>query len=236
MNLPNSNDGPSRTKFSAVTKGSTVFHAVRRLILLGEIQSDQPLVEQHLGREFNCSQGTVREALMRLQEEGLVERRGYRGTIIAQTGIAEAIQMARIRLDLEVEGIRHAALSFDDTELDEIRGMLNNMEKVMVLGDQYAVSEIDRLIHLTIFRSSGLMALEPILKRCTLHMHRFTFGSEETRDRRISPIESHQPILDALASHDPERAAEAMRTHIAEVIELWAPPLKSALGQSATNH
>jgi len=214
---------------SDTTKGGKVFHAVRRLILLGEISSGSPLVEQHLGREFSCSQGTVREALMRLQEEGLVERRGYRGTIVAQTGIAEATQMAKIRLDLEVEGIRHAALSFSEAELDRVKRILEEMEKAKFQGDQYAVSEMDRQVHLTIFRSSGLLALEPILKRCTLHMHLYTFGNEETRDERISLTDAHQPILEALASHDPDHAAEAMKTHIREVIELWAPPLKSAL-------
>jgi len=216
-------------KFSATTKGSAVFHAVRRRILLGEIPSDTPLVEQHIGREFNCSQGTIREALLRLQEEGLVERRGYRGTIVARIGVAEAIQMAKIRLDLEVEGIRHAALSFTETDLAHVKGLLDDMEVAVNTGDQYAVSEIDRMVHLTIFRSSGLVALEPILKRCTLHMHLFTFGSKETRDLRMSPTESHQPIIDALSAHDPERAAEAMKSHIAEVIKLWAPPLESAL-------
>ncbi len=229
MNLSEIDNGPDKFKFSAITKGSTVFHAVRRRILLGEIPSDTPLVEQTLGREFNCSQGTVREALLRLQEEGLVERRGYHGTIVSRTYVAEAIQMAKIRIDLEVEGIRQAALSFTKEDLENVESMLEEMEKAMTGGDQYAVSELDRLIHMTIFRASNLKALEPILKRCTLHMHLFTFGSKETKDLRVSPTEAHKPIMQALAAKNPDQAAEAMRAHITDVIELWAPPLKSAL-------
>ncbi len=229
MNLPKSSSPLYNFKFSTLTKGSTVFHAVRRRILLGEIPSGSPLVEQSLGREFNCSQGTVREALLRLQEDGLVERRGYRGTIVARTYVTEAIQMAKIRIGLEVEGIRQAALSFTTKDLENVENMLDKMEKAMAGGDQYAVSELDRLIHMTIFRASNLKALESILMRCTLHMHLFTFGSQETKDLRMSPTEAHKPIMQALAAQNPDQAAEAMRDHITQVIELWAPPLKSAL-------
>lgn len=229
MNLFELDSSPNKFKFSTSTKGSTVFHAVRRRILLGEILSDTPLVEQSLGREFNCSQGTVREALLRLQEDGLVERRGYHGTIVSQTDVTEAIHMAKIRIDLETEGIRKAALSFTKEDLENVESMLNEMEKAMTNGDQYAVSELDRMIHMTIFRASNLKALEPILKRCALHMHLFTFGSQETKDLKMSPIEAHKPIIQALAAQNPDQAAEAMRTHITQVIELWAPPLKSAL-------
>jgi len=228
MNLPRPDNMNSGEKFPAATKGSTVFHAVRRLILLGDIRSGQPLVEQRLARDFNCSQGTVREALMRLQEEGLVDRRGYRGTIVAQTGVAEAVQMAKIRLELEVEGIRHAAVSFTKIELDQVEGILVDMEEATQSGDKYTLSETDRLFHQTIFRSSGLTALEPILKRCSLHMHLYTFSSENADDRPSSTTDAHRPILDALSARDPERAAAAMEAHIKEVIGFWAPPLNSA--------
>ena len=229
MNLNQSDSQTSELKFSGTTKGSAVFHAVRRRILLGEIPPGTPLIEQHLGRDFNCSQGTVREALLRLQEEGLVDRRGYRGTIVAKISVAEAIQMAKIRIDLEMESIKQAALKFTEKELIQVTELINDMDKAVLSGDQYTVSEIDRLVHLTIFRASGLVALEPILNRCTLHMHLYTFGGERAWDRLQSPGEAHQPILDALSARDPEKAAQAMKLHITDVIEFWAPPLKLAL-------
>lgn len=229
MNLNQIKTPPGEFVFSGTTKGSAVFHAIRRRILLREINPDTTLVEQQIGGEFNCSQGTVREALLRLQEEGLVDRRGYRGTIVAQTSVAEAIQMAKIRLSLEVESIRHAALTFNEIQLQQIVEMTVDMDKAAEEGDRYTVSEIDRLFHLTIFRASGLTALEPILKRCMLHMHLHTFGGEMSGVYQEPPSESHKDILDALEVRDPERSAVAIKTHIGEVIGFWAPPLKPAL-------
>jgi DNA-binding GntR family transcriptional regulator len=57
---------------------------------------------------MGCSQGTVREALLRLEQDGLVTRRGYRGTVVSTTSLEEAAQMARIRIALEIESARRA--------------------------------------------------------------------------------------------------------------------------------
>jgi len=216
-------------KFPSLTKGDTVFHAIRRAILLREVDAGQPLTEQQIGGEFNCSQGTVREALMRLQEEGLVQRRGYRGTTVSRSSLAEAAQMAEIRIKLEVEGISRAAPEFREQDISQIKEYLEKMEQGVETGDTYALSELDRMFHLAIFRRSALLALEPILKRCMLHMHMQTFGDPETKKITISPTKAHQPIVDALQKRNPEQASEAMHKHISAIIGLWSPPLKSAL-------
>lgn len=219
----------SGPKLPALTKGSAVFHGIRRAILLREIDAGQPLIEQQIGREFNCSQGTVREALMRLQEEGLVQRRGYKGTFVLRSSIAEAAQMADIRIKLEVEGISRAVTVFEEPDLAELDDYLQRMEKSYAEDDAYASSELDRTFHLAIFQRSGLPALEPILKRCMLHMHMMTFGNPAYEVDPISPIEAHRPIMEALRARDGQQAASAIRNHINEVASRWSPQLKSAL-------
>lgn len=213
-------------------KGSALFHSVRRAILMRELTPGTALVEQQIARRFGCSQGTVREALMRLKAEGLVDRRGYKGTVVSNTGISEATQMAEIRLKLESFGIRYAALAFGAIELDRVRSLVERLEAAQGAGDHYAFGEFDRLLHLTIFRAAKLPTLEPILTRCALHMHRYTFA-DAPHKASASPLTKHQAIVDALAARDPERAAAAVRTHIAAVIELWAPPLHQAMDPGA---
>jgi len=229
-------EDPSDFQISApptlgVRKGSTVFHTVRQAILLRELSPGAALVEQQIARRFGCSQGTVREALMRLKAEGLVDRRGYKGTVVSNTGIREATQMAEIRVKLETFGIRYAASTFDAAKLDRVRALIEQLEAAQNAGDYYAFSEFDRRVHLTIFREANLPTLEPILTRCAFHMHRYTFA-DAPRKASASPHTRHQPIMDALAARDPERAAAAIRTHIAAVIELWAPPLHQAMGRN----
>ncbi|MFV2034401.1 MAG: GntR family transcriptional regulator [Halocynthiibacter sp.] len=211
------------------SKGTALFHALRRAILLREIQPDEPLTESQIGREFSCSQGTVREALMRLQEEGLVKRRGYRGTTASRSSMTEVVQMSEIRIKLEVEGIRRAAEVVTDKDFAEFEDHLSWMMQALDSGDDYALSELDRKFHLAIFHCSGLDALEPILRRCMLHMHLHTFGNPPSEILPISPETAHRPILDALHRRDPDLAAAAISAHINRTISLGAPQLKSAM-------
>ncbi len=217
------------TRFTPLTKGDALFHALRRAILLREIQPDDPLTESQIAREFTCSQGTVREALMRLQEEGLVKRRGYHGTTASRSSLAEAVQMAEIRIKLEVEGIRRTAELATDKDFATFEGFLSGMNRAIINGDDYALSEQDRRFHLAIFHCSGLDALEPILRRCMLHMHLQTFGHPISVTTPPSPEAVHRPILDALHQRDPDKSAEAISAHINEMISMGAPQLKSAM-------
>lgn len=213
------------------TKGDALFHLIRRAILLRELQAGEALKEPQIGRDFHCSQGTVREALMRLQEEGLVKRRGYSGTTVTRSSLNECVQMAEIRIKLEMEGIRHAVEAFTDDDFDEVEGCLSDMDRAADQDDFYALSELDRRFHQTLFHRSGMTALEPILTRCMLHMHLQTFGHSVPahQTRQLTPTEAHQPILDAVRRRSADDAAAALCDHINLTINQWSPPLKSAM-------
>jgi len=187
------------------------------------------MTESQIGREYNCSQGTVREALMRLQEDGLVKRRGYRGTTASRSSLAEVVQMTEIRIKLEVEGIQRTAQVATDKDFAKFEDFLAEMEKANSAGDDYALSELDRKFHLAIFHCSGLDALVPILRRCMLHMHLQTFGHPPSEINTKSPEAAHRPILDALYQRDPERAAREISLHVNSMISQGAPQLRSAL-------
>lgn len=220
---------PGERRLISVTKGDALFHALRRSILLREMQPDEPMTENQIAHDFNCSQGTVREALMRLQEEGLVKRQGYRGTYAARSSLAEVVQMAEIRIKLEVEGIRRTVEVVTEKDFVEFEGFLTGMKQATEDQDDYALSELDRKFHLAIFHCSGLDALEPILRRCMLHMHLQTFGHPPADIDSPTPEVAHRPILEALRQRDPDKAADEIRRHINNMIGIAAPRLRSAM-------
>jgi len=210
-------------------KGSAIYHAVRRAILLRHLEPGLPLLEQQIAVGAGCSQGTVREALMRPQQDGLVTRRGYHGTVVSDTTLEEAAQMACIRLELETAGIRSAVPVVKASVLSDLEGILAAMEVAKQADDSYALSELDRDFHLTIFQTAKMPALEPVLTRCALHVHRYTFGNPPAGkgDLRLPPpgAEQHRDVLRVVKEHCPEHAAAVLRGHILEVIEYWAPSL-----------
>lgn len=212
-------------------KGSAVYHAVKSAILLYQKKPGTALVEQALAGEFGCSQGTVREALLRLQEEGLVVRTGYRGSFVSDISAVEAAEMVAIRIRIETQGVRRAVSRIGADDLARLSDIIDRMEHAAQAGDCYACSELDRSFHLAVFRLSGLDALEPILNRCALNMHRYTVGSGARR--RPASLETtarqHRHVLEALATADPQLAAQAVRSHIEAVIDLASPVLHQAV-------
>jgi DNA-binding GntR family transcriptional regulator len=84
---------------------------------------------------------------------------------------------------------------------------------------RYALSELDREFHLAIFQRARLATLEPILTRCALHVHRYTFGNGPvgvTPDNRTglpSSADQHRAVRDALATRDAEVAVRHARSH-----------------------
>ena len=212
-------------------KSNAVYHSVKRAILLRRIEPGQALLEQQIAGAMGCSQGTVREALLRLEQDGLVTRRGYHGTVVSTTSLEEAAQMARIRISLEAESARRAAETCSHADFARFDAVIDQIAEAEVRHDGYALSELDREFHLTIFQRARLTTLEPILTRCALHVHRYTFGNGPlgvTPDNRTglpSSAEQHRMVRNALATRDPETAAQAMRDHIETIIGYWSPEL-----------
>ncbi|SMF54404.1 transcriptional regulator, GntR family [Tistlia consotensis] len=215
-------------------KAGAVYHALKRAILLRELAAGQALLEQQIAAAMGCSQGTVREALLRLQEDGLVLRRGYRGTVVSHTSAPEAAEMVRIRLQIEQTAAARAAERCGEAELAGLEALVGRMEQAEGAGDSYALHELDHAFHRSLLETSGLVALQPILSRCLLHMHRYTVGNRaglgEAAAERLPAAGQHRRLIEALAAGDPACAAEAVRRHIESVVASWSPELWAALG------
>lgn len=209
--------------FARSRKGSAVYETLKRLIVLGQLREGEPLLEIQLATQFGCSQGPVREALMRLQEDGLVLREGYRGTMVSTTTEAEAREMLALRVRLELQGLRRAVPRLTATDIAGLAKQVEAMEELARAGDDYGMVEADRDFHLTIFRAAGLPALEPILLRCFLHVHRASWAKPGRRRTLMEAARRHWPIVEALRGPDADGGAAALRDHILTVVEDMPP-------------
>ncbi len=209
---------------------------LREEILFRSRVPGEQLTEQALAAELGCSQGTVRESLMRLAEEGLVERRGYRGTVVTETTLDEAVEMVRIRLSIEALVARRLSRSGLGPAAEAIMGLTVEMDAAHEVGDLSRCSDLDRAFHVALCRAAGLPLLCPVLARATLHMHRFTLGGVEVPRafREEAGIgREHRTLLGMVLEGGSERAAAAMSDHVARVLRSWAPSLLAAVGEDA---
>lgn len=217
-------------------RADQIHQSLRRAILFRKLLPGDHLLEQTLAGRHGCSQGTVREALLRLAEEGLVERRGYRGTVVTDTSLHEAAEMVRVRLSIERGVARRIASGEADVERPALAAILDDMDASHAAGDLYASSELDRAFHAELADVAGMGLLRPVLWRCALHIHRFTMGGLEVPRPFFQEAgigDEHRALLDALTSSGPEAAAGAIADHLARVLIRWAPSLHQAAGGAA---
>ncbi|QWK79159.1 GntR family transcriptional regulator [Ochrobactrum sp. BTU1] len=200
-------------------KAAVVFEALKRDIMLGTLPAGANLTELEIAAHFQCSQGPVREALLQLQEEGLVLRQGHRGTQVSLCTPDEAVEMFRLRNSIECNGIPRVMMRRTMKLTDDLKSMLEGMLQAADDEDEYRLAAIDRDFHRRIFDEADLPALNPILHRCLVHNHRFKISqSRSARDLRGTALR-HCSIIDAIEAADLEAAQTAMRHHIATIVD-----------------
>jgi GntR family transcriptional regulator, rspAB operon transcriptional repressor len=199
-----------------------IYTTVKRRIVLNELKPGMALTELGLARELGCSQGPVREALLRLQEDGLVLRSGHRGTYVTPLDPEEAEEILGLRKRIEVRAAPRAARAVDAAALKRLAELIGRMKAAAEAGDEYALIELDTAFHLEIFRLSGLRALEQILVRCILHSHRQKLWEPRHRRSLMETAERHDAIYELLATRDGAGLAAALGDHIDTIVEIDA--------------
>lgn len=195
-----------------------VYESLKRQIMLNELRPESALTELGMAREHGCSQGTIREALLRLQEDGLVTRSGHRGTTVTRLDPEEAEEILALRRRIEIRGALRAVQHVERDSLERLYAIQADMDAVAAAGDEYALIMLDMAFHLTIFRLSGLDALEQILTRCTLHSHRSKLWAPGHRRPLVETAARHRSLVALLEARDGEGLSRAMADHIDTIV------------------
>ena len=201
-------------------KSAAAFNVLKRDIMLGVLPAGAALTELDLAAHFSCSQGTVREALLQLQEEGLVRRQGHRGTQVSDCTEAEAVEMFRVRQQIECNGILRALQRPSRTLVSDLKALFSKMLDAAAAGDELELASLDRDFHRRIFLDAQLPALDPILHRCLVHNHRFKISRSTTPRDLVATAQRHGSIIEAVESGNVENATAALRHHIATIVDI----------------
>jgi len=202
--------------------GKPSIHAVselRRRIVMNELPPGAVLTELGIATDLGCSQAAVREALLRLDGEGLVLRAGRQGTTVTDLDADTASEILDLRRRIELRGARRVVRRTVSGDFAVLRRIQAAMEQAAASGDAWAVLERDMDFHLALFRLSGLHAMVPILARCMLHTHRFRLWAQWHQRPLQETARRHRPILDALASGDGAALARELGQHLDTIVE-----------------
>jgi DNA-binding GntR family transcriptional regulator len=202
-----------------MSRGQTILHELRRRIVLNELRPGTVLTELSLAAELQGSQGAVREALLRLEGEGLVTRSGHQGTAVTDLGPAEAAEMLHLRRQIEGRAASAIAARLSRGDETTLEHLTSAMETAAASNSQWHMILADTEFHLTLFRTAGLAAMEPILARCILHTHRSRLWAP-WHDRPLQQTaDRHRDIMAAARSRNGRRLRQALERHIDTIVE-----------------
>jgi len=205
-------------------KSDAVYQDLKRKILTGEMTSESPITEQSLAQDYGCSQSTIREALMLLQEYGLVVRRGYQGTFVTNPSVPEAQLMLKLRVDIEATGITEAVKYVTQSQIDDLYDLDRQFEDCRARRDVFGCAEVDRTLHVRLFKIAQMPILEPMLLRTFMILQQVMLSKPRPEVSWARPnVTPHATIFEALAERDQDATQAALRSHILSSAVLLAP-------------
>jgi DNA-binding GntR family transcriptional regulator len=208
------------------SKGDVVFESLREMIIRGEMHPGDPLRQRDLAARFNVSPTPVREALRRLESEGLVRSDLHRGSRVAAIDVDEQEESYRILAALESLATGLAVEKMTDQDLEEVRVLERAFAECPENGP--AATDLNREFHFRIYecaRSPLLLSLMRLLWRSFSHRLQLWRPHAES-------VEQHQRLVDALAERDSERAEAIIREHVLGSID-W---MRTTLSQEPPLH
>ncbi len=197
-----------RARRMYVSKSDMVTDALRELIIDRQLSPGTPLRQRELAEQFDVSYTPVREALRRLESEGLVVTDVHRGATVARTESDELEENYRILAALEALAGSLAVAKMTDDDLAEIEALYRQVAACR--PDDERVAELNRRFHFRIYecaRSPMLLLLMRLLWRS------FPDGPQAGRPHQES-VRQHAQLLRALKRRNEEQVAAAIRDHV----------------------
>jgi len=196
---------------------------LRRAIVSGEIQPGTPLAEPALAARFAASRAPIREALIALERDGLVEFNERSRTRVRLLTAEDFQEICSMRIALESLAARLAAQRWEETRTQTVEENLRRQEAAKTLGE---LSHLDVEMHEYVVRLSShrrliaaWAAIRWQFEMCLAYTHRLQ-QKLAFEPRRIT-VDSHRRLLAALASGKAEVAAQTMAAHIEGSLE-WS--------------
>jgi DNA-binding GntR family transcriptional regulator len=200
------------------TLSDQLVHLVRDRILSGDVKPNAAIRQDALANELGISKIPLREALARLEQEGLVESHVNRGFFVRELNTAEAEEVYALRLKLEPDATATAAARATEAEHKIAADVLATVYQVTdEVGE--GVGAFNRSFHLALLRPSRQLITVNILERLHILSERYVRKHLEPLGRDERANEEHRAILDAWLARDVETVRALTAAHIEKTLD-----------------
>lgn len=191
-----------------------VFNTLRQAILRGELQPGERLMEIRLANKLGVSRTPIREAIRKLELEGLVVMIPRRGAEVAEITEKSLRDVLEVRKALEELAAKLACEKIRKEEIEELKVAANEFAETMKTGDVTAYAEADVRFHDIIYRTTDNQRLIQLLNNLREQMYRYRVEYLKREESHEVLVEEHNNIIAMLEKRDEKRAVEAVCKHI----------------------
>ena len=197
----------------ALLASGRVTASLREAILTGHLAPGSRIRQETLAEEYGISRIPVREALRRLESEGLVVLVPNSGAWVAKLDQAECVELYKIRELLEPLALSESCKNLSPAALDALASLASRIEAA-TNTDEFL--RLDREFHLLSYKGARMPHLEEMIQKFwnTTQHYRRAFAFKAERESMVAVYYEHALIVDALRRGDGEHAARVLRDHI----------------------
>jgi DNA-binding GntR family transcriptional regulator len=201
-------NAPAPAGLGYVSKTDMAAALIRELIITGQLAAGEQLRQRHLAQRFQVSQTPVREAMRRLESEGLVLGDTHRGFTVVEPDDGRIEENFQIRAALESLGASLAARKIDTAGIARLKDLHEQMCGVRRRRSGYA--DLNRDFHFTVYEYAGSPLLLSLMRLLCASLH----GGPKVARTHAESARQHDAILAALRAGDPAAAAAGTYQHI----------------------
>lgn len=191
-----------------------VYEQLKMRIMTGDITPGTRMMEVSLAERMGVSRTPVREAIRKLEKEGLVVIEPRRGAYASEISLSDMVDVMEVREELEGLAASLAAKRITEEEIEELKGITEGYKKAIEDGDTEKIIHYDELFHKTIISFSGnktLIKLSEMVQELALRF-RYLYYDDFSRYKNM-PIQ-HTKVIEALETGDSEAARAAANDHV----------------------
>lgn len=191
-----------------------VFNTLRQAILRGELEPGERLMEIQLANKLGVSRTPIREAIRKLELEGLVLMVPRKGAEVAEITEKSLNDVLEVRGALEELAVDLACQRITSEQIAELKDAAKGFEEALHTGDVTVYAEADVKFHDIIYVATDNQKLVQLLYNLREQMYRYRVEYLKRQEVHQTLLEEHQYIIECIEKHDGEQAKAAIRTHI----------------------
>lgn len=203
-----------------------VFNTLRHAILRGDLTPGERLMEVKLADMMGVSRTPVREALRRLESEGLVQMIPRRGAVVAHIDEKRMTDVLVVRKALEELAIQIACDNMTRTDIERLKEVTEALELAIDRNNIDKIADLDVKFHDIIFNATDNLRLIQILNNLRDQMFRYRLEYIKVKSEHESVLREHKAIIKALEEHDTITASDVIKTHIDKQGEIVKKEIK----------